>query len=63
MNIRVVRVVAALFGAYAAAWDVAKTPPLGFNTWNFIGCRVTGQDLMDTVSELHSIMVWCSARA
>lgn len=37
-----------LFFASGSAWDVARTPPLGFNTWNKFGCSVTGQILMDT---------------
>jgi hypothetical protein len=37
-----------LFFAFVSAWDVARTPPLGFNTWNKFGCSVTGQILMDT---------------
>jgi alpha-galactosidase len=45
----------ALVAAPAAlAWDVARTPPMGFNTWNRFGCSVTGQILMDTATAMNA---------
>ena len=46
----------AMFFAFplVAAWNVAKTPPMAFNTWNLYGCEVTGQILMDTAMAMNS---------
>ena len=38
----------------AAAWNTARTPPMGFNTWNKFGCSVTGQILMDTAAAMNA---------
>ena len=38
----------------ALAWDVARTPPMGFNTWNRFGCSVTGQILMNTATAMNA---------
>ena len=36
-----------------SAWESpVRTPPLGFNTWNFVGCGVTAQILKDTAKEM-----------
>jgi hypothetical protein len=39
---------------HVAAWNVARTPPMAFNSWNLYGCGVTGQILMDTASAMNS---------
>jgi hypothetical protein len=31
-----------------SCWDVARTPPMGFNTWNFYHCSVDAEVLMST---------------
>jgi len=38
----------------ASAWDVATTPPMGFNTWNLYGCSVTGDILVNTAKAINS---------
>ena len=40
-------------------WNVANTPPMGWNSWNFFGCSVTGQVLMDTADAVVSL--YCRA--
>ena len=37
----------------ALAWDVAGTPPLGWNAWNSFGCEVNSSILMDTAQAMH----------
>jgi len=36
------------------AWDVARTPPMGFNTWNLYGCNVNADILMKTAKAINS---------
>jgi alpha-galactosidase len=47
-------VFAALAPLSASAGNVARTPPMGFNTWNKFGCSVTGQILMDTATAMNA---------
>jgi len=36
------------------AWNVANTPPMGFNTWNLYGCSVDADILMGTATAMVS---------
>lgn len=38
---------------FCLAWDVARTPPMGFNTWNLYACTVDAQILKDTAQAIH----------
>jgi hypothetical protein len=51
-------VVALAVGVSSATDDMpprATTPPMGFNTWNHFGCRVSAQVLMDTADAFVSL--------
>jgi alpha-galactosidase len=47
------RLVCVVFAGAAAAYDLAHTPPLGFNTWHSLGFDVSAQLLMDTAQTMH----------
>jgi alpha-galactosidase len=36
----------------AGAWDVARTPPMGFNTWNLYHCSVDATILTETATSM-----------
>jgi len=36
----------------AGAWDVARTPPMGFNTWNLYHCSVDATILTETATAM-----------
>ena len=42
----------AFFWVQARSWDVARTPPMGFNTWNLFGCGVNADILERTADAL-----------
>lgn len=42
-----------LFIGTASAWDVARTPPQGFNSWNLYHCGISATVLTDTAQAMH----------
>lgn len=48
-----VLVAAAIAAGVVRAWDVARTPPMGFNTWNLFACGVSAAVLNDTAKSMH----------
>ena len=40
--------------AVASGWDVARTPPLGWNSWNYWNCGVNATVLMETAKAMVS---------
>ena len=44
----------ALLSICGHCWDVASTPPMGFNTWNLYGCGVDAEILMRTADAMVS---------
>ncbi len=43
-----VAVLVALSVSHAVAWDVARTPPMGWNSWDYWHCAVNATILMDS---------------
>lgn len=41
-----------LLACTASAWDVARTPPMGFNTWNLYYCSVNAEILINTAKAI-----------
>lgn len=38
-------IILAVLFSLASSWDVAKTPPMGWNSWNYFGCSVDAEIL------------------
>jgi alpha-galactosidase len=48
MSYKALALVAALAATGVGAWDVAATPPMGWNSWDYWHCEVNATILMDT---------------
>lgn len=52
MSIRATACLLLALGTTVGAWDVARTPPMGFNTWNLYHCSVDASILTQTAEAM-----------